>query len=63
LLSTTNRSRCDPAVSGIPAWTIDCQVCHPPVSGTTIGPVASTPSTSTWNVPPGPAEATRASSV
>ena len=33
---------------------IVCQVCHPPVFGTASGPVTSTPSTSTWNAPPGP---------
>ena len=36
------------------------QVCVPPVLGTAMGPVRSTPSISTWNVPPGPDAATRA---
>ena len=37
-----------PAVIVIPGVKIVCQVSHPPVLGTAIGPVTSTPSTSTW---------------
>jgi hypothetical protein len=51
-----------PAVSGMPAVVIVCHVCQPPVLGTAIGPNASTPSTSTRNVAPELALATRVSS-
>ena len=59
----TTRIICKPAVSGVGAELIVCQICQPPVSGTVIGPVTSMPSISTWNTPPGPTDATRAFTV
>jgi hypothetical protein len=45
----------------MPGVVIDCHDCHPPVFGTASVPVALTPSTSTWNVPPWTGDATRGS--
>ncbi len=54
---------CCPALSATPVLLTVVQVCHPPVFGTVMGPVMSTPLASTWNVPPFPDAATRASMV
>jgi len=49
------------AVSVTPLFLIVIHVCQPRVLGTVNLPVLSTPSTSMWNVPPVPLDATRTS--
>src|SRR5262245_34751051 len=61
--SITIRQTCGPAASCTPDRVTVVHDCQPPVSGMERGPVLSTPSTSMWNVPPRPADATRASIV
>jgi hypothetical protein len=59
LLSMTRRRICGPAASVTAVFVSVRHDCQPPVSGTVIGPVLSTPPDSMWNLPPAPPEATR----
>src|SRR5206468_9524362 len=61
--SMTTRTTCVPEASEIPVAVMVRHVCQPPVLGTVSAPVLSTPSTSTWNTPPAPFEATRTSTA
>src|SRR5262245_48351296 len=57
-VSITRRQTCVPDARLTPGFVTVVHVCQPPVFGTLSGPVLSTPSTSTWNVPPAPSDAT-----
>src|SRR5215218_2043956 len=63
LESTTIRITFGPALRFTPVLVTFWKVLHPPVSGKVRGPVTSTPSNSTWNVPPPASEATWTVSV
>src|ERR1043165_9415556 len=56
--SMTTRTTCTPAAS-VTVFVRLRHTCHPPVSGTVIVPVTLVPLNATWNVPPGPCDATR----
>src|SRR2546423_2819383 len=56
--SMAMRITCWPALKLILGVVRVCQICQPPVFGIVIVPVLSTPSNSTWNVPPAPFDAT-----
>src|SRR5215831_15439250 len=60
-VSNTTRITCAPAAGSVTVADTVLNVCHPPVSGIVSAPVTLTPPNSTWNVPPCPADATRAS--
>src|SRR4051794_33403114 len=57
-VSALIRSTCVPAESVTPLFPTVAQLCQSLVSGTLSVPVLSTPSTSTWNLPPLRSDAT-----
>ena len=61
LASMTSFSTCVPAGSTTPVFVTVFHTFQPPVSGRTIGPVTSVPSTARYALPPAPSEATRRS--
>src|SRR5262245_29925955 len=60
-VSKTTRTTCGPLVSEIPDAVTEVHSCQPPVPGMDSADVTAVPSTSTWNVPPVPGDATRTS--